>query len=212
MLLVHIMITKIHNNPNIIMANLSEENIKREKSFVMIKYALEYRNYKLLNTCDYNPHEHMLFFAEYDTDKICTVCIPKSGEFHYPDGHTERFILITSNPITTKTIKSYEDMNCIPNTCICEYFHYAQLQVNVLHHYLVPRHKLLNQEQIQNMKKHYLLQNLKNELPKILRTDPVSVLMGLQEDDVVQIFRKDDQGQLSDLPVYRYCIDNRYTR
>ncbi len=58
----------------------------------------------------------------------------------------------------------------------------------ILEHELVPKHRIMNPEEVEELLKKYGIK--KWQLPKILATDPVVVLLGAKEGDVLEITRK----------------------
>jgi DNA-directed RNA polymerase I, II, and III subunit RPABC1 len=69
-----------------------------------------------------------------------------------------------------------------------EIFSMKNLMFNITHHEIVPRHILLNQEEIELMLKQY--QTTRAQLPKLLTTDPVAKYYGMKAGDVCKIIRQ----------------------
>lgn len=81
-------------------------------------------------------------------------------------------------------------------------FFIKNLCYNITQHKHVPIHKLLKKsEEIDIMKKYNIK---KNQLPKILRNDPVSKFIGLKKNNVVEIIRSSISG--GEYTNYRVCI------
>jgi len=69
-----------------------------------------------------------------------------------------------------------------------EIFSMKNLMFNITHHEIVPKHILLNQEEIDLMLKQY--QTTRAQLPKLLTTDPVAKYYGMKAGDVCKIIRQ----------------------
>ena len=69
-----------------------------------------------------------------------------------------------------------------------EIFSMKNLMFNITHHEIVPRHILLNQEEIEMILKQY--QTTRAQLPKLLTTDPVAKYYGMKAGDVCKIIRQ----------------------
>lgn len=72
-----------------------------------------------------------------------------------------------------------------------EIFWYKQLIFNVSRHSLVPKHEIISNLLLSNLKKTYLLNSI-NNLPTILNTDPVAKYYGMKIGDVCRITRHNE--------------------
>lgn len=68
-----------------------------------------------------------------------------------------------------------------------EIFLTKNLMFNITHHEIVPKHILLNEEDVNKVLDEY--QSTKSQLPKILSTDPVAKYYGMKSGDVCKIIR-----------------------
>ncbi len=73
---------------------------------------------------------------------------------------------------------------------------------NIFDHILVPKHVLLNQEEVTNLLKKYNI-NL-NQLPKISIKDPAAKILNAKKEDVIKIIRKSETAGLSEF--YRVVV------
>ncbi len=64
----------------------------------------------------------------------------------------------------------------------------------MLDHYLVPKHEVLPDSEVDEVLAKYNLTS-KNQLPKILKDDPVIKAIGAKVGDVIRIHRKDPTGE-----------------
>jgi DNA-directed RNA polymerase subunit H (RpoH/RPB5) len=79
-----------------------------------------------------------------------------------------------------------------------------RLQFNILEHALVPKHTILNSEQVDLFKKKYNITN-NSEIPTISRFDPVAIAISMKPDDICHIIRSSQNSILGDY--YRVCIN-----
>merc|ERR1712137_372557 len=99
----------------------------------------------------------------------------------------QRGIMIVLNGITTVAVRELTKlMNSNPNITL-EYFKEDELLVNITKHELVPAHKLLTEEDKQQLLDRYKLKE--SQLPRIKLVDPISKYYGLTKGQVVKITR-----------------------
>jgi DNA-directed RNA polymerase I, II, and III subunit RPABC1 len=72
-------------------------------------------------------------------------------------------------------------------------FHIKQLQYNITHHHLVPPHKLISTNEVNDILSQYKLSTTK-QLPVIKKNDPVIRYLGLRSGNVVKIERPSGTG------------------
>ena len=81
-------------------------------------------------------------------------------------------------------------------------YNLERLQFNLLEHSYVPKHVIMNEAEIIEMKKKY---NIKDdiEIPEISRFDPVAVAIGMRPGDVCKIVRPSKTAITANY--YRLC-------
>ena len=97
----------------------------------------------------------------------------------------ENNILIVYSDVITTFAKQY--INSVSNTI--HLFSYRELKRNIIHHYLVPKHYILNNEE-----KNKFIKNINvntTHIPKCKITDPISKYYGCKEHDIMKIIRLD---------------------
>ena len=77
-----------------------------------------------------------------------------------------------------------------------------RLQFNILEHKYVPKHTILNDEEVKTMKNRYNIVNDK-ELPEISRYDPVAQAIGMRPGQICKIIRPSKTAITTDY--YRIC-------
>ena len=81
-------------------------------------------------------------------------------------------------------------------------YNLERLQFNILEHEYVPKHAIMNETEITEMKTRYNIKNL-TELPEISRYDPVAIAIGMRPGDVCKIIRTSKTAITSNY--YRIC-------
>ena len=72
-----------------------------------------------------------------------------------------------------------------------EIFEKNSLLINITKHVLVPKHRILNDTERQELfERYHILDN--SQLPKMLTTDPIARYYGLKKGQVVEIIRNED--------------------
>jgi DNA-directed RNA polymerase subunit H len=78
-----------------------------------------------------------------------------------------------------------------------------RLQFNILEHSLVPPHRILSEEEVEEVKIKYNINKL-SQLPEISRFDPVAQVIGIRPGQVCEIIRSSKTAVNS--KYYRVCI------
>ena len=78
-----------------------------------------------------------------------------------------------------------------------------RLQFNILEHTLVPNHRILSEEETNNIMKKYNIENI-NQFPEISRFDPVSIAIGIKPNEVCEIQRPSKTSIVG--YYYRVCV------
>jgi DNA-directed RNA polymerase subunit H (RpoH/RPB5) len=81
-------------------------------------------------------------------------------------------------------------------------YNLERLQFNILDHNYVPKHIIMNEKEITEMKQKYNINN-DLELPEISRYDPVAMAIGMRPGDICKIIRSSKTAITSNY--YRIC-------
>ena len=76
-------------------------------------------------------------------------------------------------------------------------------EINIMGHFLVPRHEILSQKEVEKVMKEYDISA--DQLPKILVHDPCVKLIGAKVGDIIKIERESQTAGVS--VVYRRVVD-----
>lgn len=105
------------------------------------------------------------------------------------DSAVSRMVLVGENGIATSTALRALDSYKSAGKWI-EFFEFDEVVINITEHELVPKHEPLTDEEKAEVLARY---NVKEtQLPRILRTDPVSKYLGVKPGQVLKITRKSD--------------------
>ena len=80
-------------------------------------------------------------------------------------------------------------LSILPNT---EVFNEVFLMINILNHIDCPKYEILDEEEAKEVLVSYMLK--KNELPKILTSDPIVEYYNLKRGDIMRIIRPSEQS------------------
>lgn len=69
------------------------------------------------------------------------------------------------------------------------------MKFDILKHKLVPHHEILSQEEVEKLLKTYNIK--KEQLPRMLLSDPVAKAIGAKEGDIFKIIRKSPTAGIS---------------
>ena len=111
----------------------------------------------------------------------------------------EHIILVFKEKINNLNIKNLKELT---NVCI-EIFMLKELQFNISRHVLVPKHAIVHDEkEIETILDTYQLK--KNQLPILLKTDPMARYLDVKAGDIVKITRNSPSA--GEAILYRYCV------
>lgn len=79
----------------------------------------------------------------------------------------------------------------------------ARLQYNILNHSLVPKHRIMSDDEVNNIMKKYNILSLE-QFPEINRFDPVAKLIGIKPKEVCEIRRPSKSA--IEANYYRVCV------
>jgi DNA-directed RNA polymerase I, II, and III subunit RPABC1 len=82
-------------------------------------------------------------------------------------------------------------------------FNIKRLQFNILKHELVPRHSILTNEEVNEIKNKYNITDVQNQLPDISRFDPVAQAICIRPGQICKIERPSKTAIIS--VYYRVC-------
>ncbi len=87
---------------------------------------------------------------------------------------------------------------------ILQIFNIMELQFNISEHLLVPKHEIINNVEIEELKKYHKLNNINQQLPIINKTDPMVKYLNIKPGQIVKITRISPSS--GEAFVWRICI------
>ena len=172
---VHVM----YNNKQLDMLMSSDETQTLSKKKVYVKYHLA----KTLPRQNINDYIDDLFNLEQVLTKGDTLIIVIKQEPHEP-------LLNILNQIWEQ------------DGIFIIVYNLERLKFNILNHNYVPKHIIMNETEIVDLKKRYNIKNDK-ELPEISRYDPVAMAIGMRPGDICKIIRPSKTAITANY--YRIC-------
>lgn len=113
------------------------------------------------------------------------------------------YLIIINTEFKPKDLKKIETQ-LVAKDIDFQVFHLNQLQFNPSHHNLVPKHEVIDPEELELVKDCYGLRSL-DQLPIILTTDPMAKYLALKPGQVVRIIRENSHSGKS--VFFRLCQD-----
>lgn len=136
--------------------------------------------------------------VEFNGDNTIGVKQVRNFAHQIDENHFYTGILITAVPVSSACHKVAATV--APR--IMEIFQESDLLINITQHELVPQHILLSPEEKKALLDRYRLKP--NQLPRVMKDDPVARYLGLRRGDIVKIIRKSTTaGRYAS---YRYCV------
>jgi DNA-directed RNA polymerase subunit H len=111
-------------------------------------------------------------------------------------------IIISANDIN-ETITTHINNIFLTKGIFITVISIKRLQFNILNHDVVPNHRILTSDEINEIKEQYNILDT-SQLPEISRYDPVSQCIGIRPGDVCEITRQSKTAILS--KYYRVCV------
>ena len=112
----------------------------------------------------------------------------------------DKLIIIVNDNIN-QTIKKYLE-ELLHDGYFVIVFTLEELSYNILNHSLVPHHRVLNEQETNEIKEKYNIVH-NNQFPEISRFDPVAKVIGIRPGQVCEITRKSKTAITSKF--YRFC-------
>lgn len=113
-------------------------------------------------------------------------------------------LLVVSKDEPNDSLKKYLKQLYADDNIFVVILSLKRLQFNVLNHQLVPKHRILSNEEHAEFLKKYNIR-LPSQIPEISRFDPVALCIGLRPGSIVHITRPSKTAIIGEY--YRYCIN-----
>ncbi|XBW38500.1 hypothetical protein QEN19_004090 [Hanseniaspora menglaensis] len=138
-------------------------------------------------------------WVEFNDEMNVGIKTMKNFIIHLTENKISNGIFIYQLGITSSAMKL---IPTVSKDLVIECFHETNLIVNITKHVLVPNHLKLNLEEKNELLKTYRLKE--SQLPRIQKSDPIALYLGLKRGDVVKIIRNSEtSGRYAS---YRICL------
>lgn len=146
--------------------------------------------------------------------KILMNCLNDRKDNKYIKENTDTVIIISQDTISDtvrdniylnyeQSISDDHRTNVLYKGLYIQLFEIKSLLYNIMKHDLVPEHKILSDQEYEDEVKNIYKINKPNQLPVILKSDPVAMFIGLRPKDICRIVRPSETAGF--YKNYRYC-------
>tara|TARA_Y100000389_G_scaffold192789_1_gene220677 strand:- start:1075 stop:1638 length:564 start_codon:yes stop_codon:yes gene_type:complete len=179
------------------------------KTFITIKEMLSDRNIEIDNLDSISDKELTMMSKKFnifslDVSKNFKIIYYLNNKFKINDlkkfiEDNDKIIIIFKEKINNLNVKNLKELNVIG----LETFTIKELLFNISKHELVPKHEIIQDDEIKEMMEMYQIKQ-KSQLPIILRTDPMAKYLDVKSGDIVKVTRISPSA--GETIVYRYCV------
>lgn len=149
------------------------------------------------------PHSVLLVVLVASNSTIGT----KTSNFKYMISELKRTynppweLLVVTSEILPVRIRGF--IASKENTTPCTYYDYEKFIIDVPSHVLVPKHEVMTEEEVRHLCETF--HTTPDQYPRILRTDTMSVWIGLRPGQMCRITRASETA--GSAIAYRYCVE-----
>lgn len=207
-------LTKLYNSRTVLFDMLSVRGIdvSNYRNFSMKEIDIMFKNNTSKIDTELNPldlkieNENGNVFVKYILSgkvRISNIqqLINEMSENVLQDNDT--FIIITREKLSNEaSIESLIESIYKKNNINIQVFWIDTIVINITHHELVPQHRVINQSEKESLLEKYNIKTY-NQLPIILKNDPVAKFYGMKRGDVCEIKRPSETA--GEYVSYRFC-------
>jgi len=177
------------------------KNLLKERNFNNIDVKESTDKGKIIITGEYQPpdsksKESVMVYI-WDPEESVGVQDAREIVKNFNSGKIKRRFLVGGSKFTRMAKIHLEENNV-------EYIPTELVMLNVLEHELVPKHRILTEDEIKDLLEK--LQITKSQLPSIMIDDPVAKIIGAHVGDVIEIIRKSKTAGTT--TAYRHVVRN----
>ena len=182
-------------------------------SFRILKEMLEDRKIDISNLNSINEQELILLHNEnqiFDikvNDELKVVYYMANKikiqniKLFIDEENDKNVIFISKEKLTTNNYKSFSDFK--EKNINFQFFFIKELLFNIYKHEYVPKHEVITDKEVEEIKTKYLLKNL-YQLPILLNNDPICKYLDIKPGSVVKITRPSPTA--GEYILYRYVV------
>jgi len=127
-------------------------------------------------------------------------------KFAETNSFTAGTIVVSQIPSSDLIVNMVREYINNPKNPLLQIFDIRRLQFDITTHVKVPKHKILNQQEISLLEKKFNIMVPKTQLPWIDSQDAIARWIGARPSDVIEITRFSESSGAT--PYYRYCVAN----
>ena len=127
-------------------------------------------------------------------------------QFSEDNNYTNGIIIVIATSPSENIVDLVRSHNSEPKNQLVQLFNIRYLQFDISTHRKVPRHRLMDSEEIEKLQKKMNIIDLKSQLPWIDSQDAMAKWLGARTGDVIEIERFSESAGIS--KYYRYCVSN----
>lgn len=150
----------------------------------------------------YNLGGVLVIFS--DKGRITDGVLKSYIQFCEENNYTHGAIIILATSPSENILDMIRTHNSDPKNQLIQLFNISYLQFDISTHRKVPRHRLMDQKEIDDLQKKMNITDLKMQLPWIDSQDPMAKWLGARTGDVVEISRLSESA--GSYKYYRYCV------
>ena len=146
----------------------------------------------------------LIFFS--DKGRITDGILKSYIQFCEDNNYTNGLIIVLASSPSENILELVRTHNSESKNQLMQIFNIRYLQFDISTHRKVPKHRLMEQEEILKLEKKMNITDLKLQLPWIDSQDAMAKWLGARTGDVVEISRLSESAGNS--KYYRYCVSN----
>jgi DNA-directed RNA polymerase I, II, and III subunit RPABC1 len=150
----------------------------------------------------YNLGGVLVIFS--DKGRITDGVLKSYIQFCEENNYTHGAIIILATSPSENILDMIRAHNSEAKNQLIQLFNISYLQFDISKHRKVPRHRLMEQKEIDDLQKKMNITDLKMQLPWIDSQDPMAKWLGARTGDVVEISRLSESA--GSYKYYRYCV------
>lgn len=204
-----LLVSEIYKSRKIILEQLEERgfNISNFDKFSIheVSIMIDQEQLDILVENDKNEKVYVKYYLQkkLKTDNIYNIIEELFESEEILNKETDELVFIINSEPNDNMKKDIEQIWNTENV-FCTLYNIQRLQFNILKHTLVPKHIIINENEVNEMKEKYNIIDIHNQIPQISRFDPVSIAIGLRPGKLCKIIRNSPTSINSIF--YRICV------
>jgi DNA-directed RNA polymerase I, II, and III subunit RPABC1 len=127
-------------------------------------------------------------------------------QFCEDNNYSNGLIIVLATSPSDNILEIVRTHNSNPKHQLMQIFNIRYLQFDISTHRKVPHHRIMDDEEIQQLQKRMNITDLKKQMPWIDSQDAMAKWLGARTGDIIEISRLSESAGNS--KYYRYCVSN----